>query len=93
MFESAELGHVIDKETFKNEVPKLRAALLDHADATDGQLEPHGLHHEAGDARQLAAHLDGVGAPRATLALRQEVAAGAGELRRARASHRSGRAP
>ena len=29
MFESAELGHVIDKETFKNEVPKLRAALLD----------------------------------------------------------------
>ena len=29
MFESAELGHVIDKETFKKEVPKLRAALLD----------------------------------------------------------------
>ena len=29
MFESAELGHVIDKETFKNEVPRLRAALLD----------------------------------------------------------------
>jgi len=29
MFESAELGHVIDKETFKTEVPKLRAALLD----------------------------------------------------------------
>ena len=29
MFESAELGHVIDKETFKREIPKLRAALLD----------------------------------------------------------------
>jgi AMP-polyphosphate phosphotransferase len=29
MFESAELGHTIDKETFKKEVPKLRAALLD----------------------------------------------------------------
>ena len=29
MFESAELGHKIDKETFKKEVPKLRAALLD----------------------------------------------------------------
>ncbi len=29
MFESAELGHTIDKETFKREVPKLRAALLD----------------------------------------------------------------
>ena len=29
MFESAELGHEIDKETFKQEVPKLRAALLD----------------------------------------------------------------
>jgi polyphosphate:AMP phosphotransferase len=29
MFESAELGHTIDKETFKKEVPVLRAALLD----------------------------------------------------------------
>ncbi len=29
MFESAELGHTIDKDTFKKEVPKLRAALLD----------------------------------------------------------------
>src|SRR3990167_2899889 len=29
MFESAELGHKIDKETFKKEVPLLRAALLD----------------------------------------------------------------
>ncbi len=29
MFESAELGHKIDKKTFKQEVPKLRAALLD----------------------------------------------------------------
>ena len=29
MFESAELGHKIDRETFKKEVPKLRAALLD----------------------------------------------------------------
>jgi AMP-polyphosphate phosphotransferase len=29
MFESAELGHKVDKETFKKEVPKLRAALLD----------------------------------------------------------------
>ena len=29
MFESAELGHKIDKATFKKEVPKLRAALLD----------------------------------------------------------------
>ncbi|WP_234087189.1 polyphosphate:AMP phosphotransferase [Azonexus sp. R2A61] len=29
MFESAELGHRIDKDTFKREVPKLRAALLD----------------------------------------------------------------
>lgn len=29
MFESAELGHKIDKETFKAEVPKLRAELLD----------------------------------------------------------------
>ena len=29
MFESAELGHKIDKETFRAEVPKLRSALLD----------------------------------------------------------------
>lgn len=29
MFESAELGHRIDKTTYKNEVPALRAALLD----------------------------------------------------------------
>ncbi len=29
MFESAELGHKIDKDTFKQEVPRLRAALLD----------------------------------------------------------------
>lgn len=29
MFEAAELGHKIDKETFRQEVPKLRAALLD----------------------------------------------------------------
>jgi polyphosphate:AMP phosphotransferase len=29
MFESAELGHTIDKKTFREEVPKLRAALLD----------------------------------------------------------------
>lgn len=29
MFESAELGHKVDKETFKREVPKLRAELLD----------------------------------------------------------------
>ncbi len=29
MFESAELGHKIDKQTFKVEVPKLRAELLD----------------------------------------------------------------
>ncbi|MDR0576743.1 MAG: polyphosphate:AMP phosphotransferase [Candidatus Accumulibacter sp.] len=29
MFESAELGHRIDKETFRAEVPKLREALLD----------------------------------------------------------------
>ncbi len=29
MFESAELGHKVDKETFKKEVPVLRAALLD----------------------------------------------------------------
>lgn len=29
MFESAELGHQVDKATFKREVPKLRAALLD----------------------------------------------------------------
>jgi polyphosphate:AMP phosphotransferase len=29
MFESAELGHKIDKETFKAEEPKLRTALLD----------------------------------------------------------------
>lgn len=28
MFESAELGHKIDRDTFKQEVPKLRAALL-----------------------------------------------------------------
>ena len=28
MFESAELGHKVDKETFRNEVPKLREALL-----------------------------------------------------------------
>ncbi|TLD47486.1 MAG: Polyphosphate:AMP phosphotransferase [Accumulibacter sp.] len=32
MFESAELGHKIDKETFKVEEPKLRAALLDAQD-------------------------------------------------------------
>ena len=29
MFESAELGHTIDKETYRKEVPKLRAELLD----------------------------------------------------------------
>ena len=29
MFESAELGHKIDKETYESEVPKLREALLD----------------------------------------------------------------
>ena len=29
MFESAELGHKIDKETFRTEVPKLREQLLD----------------------------------------------------------------
>ena len=29
MFESAELGHKIDKETYKKEVPALREALLD----------------------------------------------------------------
>ncbi len=29
MFESAELGHTIDRATFRKEVPKLRAALLD----------------------------------------------------------------
>ncbi len=29
MFESAELGHTIDKRTFRTEVPKLRAELLD----------------------------------------------------------------
>lgn len=29
MFESAELEHKIDKATFKKEVPKLRAELLD----------------------------------------------------------------
>ena len=29
MFESAELGHKIDKKTFRTEVPKLREALLD----------------------------------------------------------------
>ena len=29
MFESAELGHRIDKESFREEVPKLRASLLD----------------------------------------------------------------
>ena len=29
MFESAELGHKIEKETFKAEEPKLRAALLE----------------------------------------------------------------
>jgi len=32
MFESAELGHRIDKEIFKVEVPKLRAALLEAQD-------------------------------------------------------------
>lgn len=29
MFESAELGHQIDRKTFQKEVPKLRAELLD----------------------------------------------------------------
>ena len=29
MFESAELGHTIDKDTFREALPKLRAALLD----------------------------------------------------------------
>ncbi len=29
MFESAELGHVVDKETYRKEVPALREALLD----------------------------------------------------------------
>jgi polyphosphate kinase 2 (PPK2 family) len=32
MFESAELGHKIDKETFRAEEPKLRAALLEAQD-------------------------------------------------------------
>ena len=32
MFESAELGHKIDKETFRTEEPKLRAALLEAQD-------------------------------------------------------------
>ena len=38
MFESAELGHKIDKETFKVEEPKLRAALLE----TQEQLRENG---------------------------------------------------
>ncbi|MBL8425040.1 MAG: polyphosphate:AMP phosphotransferase [Candidatus Accumulibacter phosphatis] len=38
MFESAELGHKIDKETFKLEEPKLRAALLE----TQEQLRENG---------------------------------------------------
>ena len=29
MFESAEIGHTIDRETFRRDVPQLRAALLD----------------------------------------------------------------
>jgi hypothetical protein len=29
MFESAELGHTVDKSTYKAEVPALRQALLD----------------------------------------------------------------
>ena len=29
MFESAELGHKIDKQTYKTEVPTLRSALQD----------------------------------------------------------------
>ena len=29
MFESAELGHKVDKQTYESEVPKLREALLD----------------------------------------------------------------
>ena len=32
MFESAEIGHFIDKETYDNEVPALREALLEIAD-------------------------------------------------------------
>ena len=32
MFESAELGHKIDKDTYDKEVPPLREALLTHSD-------------------------------------------------------------
>ena len=35
MFESAELGHTIDRATFKKEVPKLRAELLAATAASD----------------------------------------------------------
>ncbi|WP_291988188.1 polyphosphate:AMP phosphotransferase [Candidatus Accumulibacter sp. ACC007] len=38
MFESAELGHKIDKATYREEVPKLRAALLE----VQGQLSENG---------------------------------------------------
>ena len=38
MFESAELGHKVDKETFRVEEPKLRAALLE----TQEQLRENG---------------------------------------------------
>ncbi len=41
MFESAELGHTIDKKTFRTEVPKLRAELLDvQFDLVQGKAFP-----------------------------------------------------
>ena len=43
MFESAELGHKIDKETYDKEVPLLREALLESADGSGeaGEISGH----------------------------------------------------
>src|SRR5215217_5742136 len=41
MFESAELGHTVDKSTYKAEVPALRQALLDaQFDLAEGAQRP-----------------------------------------------------
>ena len=40
MFESAEIGHVIDKDTFEAEVPALREALLE----AQFELQQQGRH-------------------------------------------------
>ena len=55
MFESAELGHKIDKETFRQEEPRLRAALLDtQFDLRENeiQIEQKQIHQKHLEAHQ-----------------------------------------